>query len=97
MKSQTGDIHAGVKKAKERYCSLPKWLPRFFRDYIEDRAWWVCKVHDNDVGKNGIISPIKAHWKLVKGIIAKSHVPLLIGIPLAVIVFPVLMFSGIKK
>ena len=45
-----------LKRVKSDYCSTPKWLPDKWRQWYEDNNWLACKLHDNNLGENGIIS-----------------------------------------
>lgn len=38
---------------KATYCSTPKWLPSFIRNWFENKYHFVCKAHDNARGIKG--------------------------------------------
>ncbi len=89
QKSKIGDIHDGLRKDKDQYCSTP-----ILKNYIEDRAWWVCKKHDNDCGKNSTVSLATAHWRFLKGILTKSAFPWLLRLPIVLLALPVIIIRG---
>jgi len=94
MAAKIGDYHNGLRKAKSQYCSVPG--PRWFKDYIETRAWWVCKAHDNSVGikGKGKISLARAHYNFLLGILTKSHLPYLLRPVFVLIAIPVIFVRG---
>lgn len=89
MKSKIGDMHGDLRKAKDQYCSTP-----IFKGYVEDHAWWVCKVHDNDCGINGKVSLFTAHARFIWGILAKSELPWLLRPIFALLALPVIIIRG---
>ncbi len=92
MKSKIGDMHGDLRKAKDQYCSTP-----IFKGYIEDHAWWVCKIHDQECGQRGVaekIPLIVAHYHFIKGILFKSELPWLLRPLFAIIALPVIIIRG---
>lgn len=94
MRSKIGDMHGDLRKAKSYYTSLPDWIPITIKDYIEDRLWWVSKVHDNMCGVNGKGSLFTAHYTFIKGLLFKSELPWLLRPIFAIIALPVIIIRG---
>lgn len=94
MNSRIGNYYGGLRKAKDYYTSLPKWVPVLIKDYIEDRLWFVSKVHDNDTGEAGKIPLGQAHTKFIWGVLWKSYLPIYFSIPFALLALPVIIIRG---
>lgn len=94
MKSRIGDVKYGLRKAKLYYTSLPSWVPKWLKNWVEDCIWWVSKKHDNDLGKNGTVSKAKAHWRFIGGVLFRSEFPIIVRPIFALIALPVIIYKG---